>query len=240
MDNDYDTDKLTPRDIINEHLQALYYHIDQGLVPRSSLEYLKSKSTDYLNKTYPSANKERLGLADGISAYRLVLEDDVSAQVALEMIAEYWGWDKSWAEEIKNGKFYHAKEIVNYHKDHPIQEAMDKNGVLHKGILKTSKTPNQQLRNLHKQKKHHNVLEDMKKKTSEHLELISNLQVKTTIMSGDIDHVMEKLATNGMDIKSKVLLLTKEGFTGKQINHALGISLSTIRRIIKEGKTNPI
>ncbi len=222
---------LLPEEIVQEHLDAIKYHMEQGLISRKNLEYLKAATTSHLNKLLSTEeDKEYLDFNQGTKAYSKILETGITAQEALEYVAQCYGKDLDWVNEVKNNNYLHARKVVDHHKDHPTQKAMKQDGTLRTKALKTSKTPNQQLRELHSQKKLHDTLTNLVSNNKELDSKVEDLEVKAVIAEVNIDNVMAVLSIEQMSLQEKAGILKGKGVTQARIAEYLGISKETVRR----------
>lgn len=220
-----------PEEIVQGYIDGLEYHMQQGMLSRRQLEHITTTARRKLNEILSEdSNKEYLNLEQGSKAYTKILETGITAQEALEYVAEYYGKDKEWVEEVKNNNYLHAKQVFKYHENHEVQKAMKKDGTLRPKALKHSNTPNKQLRELYSQRKLHTTLNNLKEG---HLDLesqVSDLQAKTIITESNIDLVMSTLDLEQLSLKDKASKLKQSGFTQSKISTYLGVSLPTIKR----------
>lgn len=217
--------------VIQEHIQALEYHMKQGLISRKQLEYLSTVSRRKLNELLSEGNdKEYLNLEQGIAAYSKILETGITAQEALEYVAECYGKDKEWVDEVKNNNYLHSKKVFYHHKDNPTQKAMKRDGTLRPKALKDSKTPNRQLIELYGQRKLHSTLNDLKATNSDLSSKVEDLEATSVITESNVDVVMDILDIDRLTQKQKASKLKAKGITQKKIAEFLGVSLRTIKR----------
>lgn len=230
-------DELTPEEIIQEHLDAIKYHMEQGMISRKNLEYLKSASTTHLNKILSTENdKEYLDFNQGTEAYSKILDTGITAQEALEYVAQCYGKDLDWVNEVKNNNYLHARKVVEHHNDHPVQKAMKEDGTLRTKALTRSKTPNQQLRELHSQVQLHDTLTNIVNSNKELSNKVEDLEVKTVLAEVNIDKAMELLNMEKLTLQEKVGILKGKGVTQARMAEYLGISKETVRRWWKLSK----
>ena len=158
----FEYEEELPEEIVQQHLDGIIYHIEQGVFSRKHLEYINKKAITKLNEVMDDGTpKNYLGKEQGITAYSKILDTGIPAQEALEYVALCYGKDKDWVEEVKNNNYLHTKEVYKEHKDHPVQKAMLKDGTMRPKALKYSRTPNEQLRELHSQRKLHSSLSNL-------------------------------------------------------------------------------
>ena len=224
-------DEIPDENIIQEHIDALEYHMKQGLISRRQLEHLTTVSRRKLNELLSEGNtKEYLSLEEGMKAYSRILETGITAQEALEYVAECYGKDKAWVDEVKNNNYLHAKTVYYNHQEHSVQKAMVKDGTLRAKALKDSKTPNKQLIELHGQRKLHSTLNELKDKNNRLSNKIEDLEATTIITESNVDTVMDILDIDKLTSKEKASKLKAKGITQKKIAEFLGVSLPTIKR----------
>ena len=224
-------DEIPDENIIHEHIDALEYHMKQGLISRRQLEHLTTVSRRKLNELLSEGNtKEYLSLEEGMKAYSRILETGITAQEALEYVAECYGKDKAWVDEVKNNNYLHAKTVYYNHQEHSVQKAMVKDGTLRAKALKDSKTPNKQLIELHGQRKLHSTLNELKDKNNRLSNKIEDLEATTIITESNVDTVMDILDIDKLTSKEKASKLKAKGITQKKIAEFLGVSLPTIKR----------
>ena len=221
----------TPEEVLQQYLEGIEYHIEQGMVSRSFLEKLNKLSIRTLNKTLDDGTKkEYLNLEQGTEAYSKILDTGITAQEALEYVAQCYGKDKDWVDEVKKNNYLHASKVVANHKDHPVQKAMIKDGSMRTKALKSSKTPNHQLRELHAQRKLHTTLTGLKADTTALSSKIEGLEVQTVVMDTNLDTVMDLMGIEKLTAKEKASKLKAKGITQKAVSDYLGVSLRTIKR----------
>lgn len=219
-----------PNEVAQDHLKAIVYHIDQGMLSRRDIEFLKTKSVAHLNKLNRSEDKEYLNLGQGMTAYSKILDTGITAQEALEYVAECYGKDSAWVDEVKNNNYLHAKEVVKGHTEHPIQQAMKKDGTLRVKALAKVKTPNQQLRELHSQRKLHATLNALKEDNLKLDNKVGDLEATAVITESNVDLVMFTLDLEQLSTKDKASKLKARGLTQKKIAEYLGVTTRTLRR----------
>lgn len=221
----------TPEEVLQQYLDGIEYHIEQGMVSRSFLEKLNKLSVRKLNETLADGTKkEYLNLEQGTEAYSKILDTGITAQEALEYVAQCYGKDAEWVDEVKKNNYLHASKVVSYHKDHPVQKAMIKDGSMRTKALKSSKTPNHQLRELHAQRKLHATLSELKENDSILTSKIEGLEVQTVVMDTNLDTVMDLMGIEKLTAKEKASKLKVKGITQKCISDYLQVSLPTIKR----------
>lgn len=224
-----------PNEVVQDHILALAYHVDQGYITRRDAEHIYSRLLSRINKvnnTEGEIKAKYLGKEEGSKAYVEVLINDKSAQEALEYVAAFYGKDQDWVNEVKSNRYFHARAVVKDHDDQPIQKAMRKDGTFSK-YIKTGKTPNQHLRELERSKRLHNTLNNLKDTTNKQQGDITDLKVKTSVLEKDVSIVMGSLSIEQPTLKDKVIYLRTKGFTVKEISTALNVSVSTINRAIR-------
>ena len=231
MDKEYIEEVETPEEILQQHLAGIEYHIEQGMFSRRDLERLNKLAIRKLNETLTDGTKkEYLNLEQGTTAYSRILDTGITAQEALEYVAECYGKDSDWINEVKDNNYLHAKAVVVEHRDHPVQKAMVKDGTLRTKALKTSKTPNHQLRELHSQRKLHTTLNELKENDRVLNSKVEGLEVQTVVMDTNLDTVMDLLGIDSLTAKEKASKLKAKGITQKKISDYLGVGIATIKR----------
>lgn len=221
----------TPEEILQQHLAGIEYHIEQGMFSRQALERLNKLAVRKLNETLADGTKkEYLNLEQGTEAYSKILDTGITAQEALEYVAQCYGKDKDWIDEVKKNNYLHASKVVAHHKNHPVQKAMIKDGSMRTKALKSSKTPNHQLRELHAQRKLHTTLTELKVNDSILSSKIEGLEVQTVVMDTNLDTVMDLMGIEKLTAKEKASKLKAKGITQKCIADYVQVSLPTIKR----------
>lgn len=224
-------DYESPEEILAQHLDGLIYHIEQGMFSRRHLEYLNKKVLTKLNETLDDGTpKNYLDFDQGKTAYSKILDTGITAQEALEYVADCYGKDKDWVEEVKENNYLHAKAVVKSHKDHPVQKAMVKDGTFRTKALTVSKTPNHQLRELHSQRKLHSTLNELKGTTDLLTDKVDDLEVQTVIADVNMNTVLDLLGIDHLTAKEKASKLKAKGITQKKISEYLGVNLKTVKR----------
>jgi Trp operon repressor len=198
---------------------------------RKDLERLNRLAVRKLNEvTDDGTPKSYLNFDEGITAYSRILETGITAQQALEYVAECYGKDSEWVNEVKNSNYLHARHTVKEHKHHPIQKAMLKDGSMRTKALTNSRTPNQQLRELHSQRKLHTTLQALKEKDL-HLEgKVEALEVQSVVTDTNLETVMDLLGVDKLTNKEKASKLKAKGITQKKISDYLCVGIATIKR----------
>ena len=220
----------TPEEVLQQYLDGIEYHIEQGMVSRSFLEKLNKLSVRKLNETLADGTKkEYLNLEQGTEAYSKILDTGITAQEALEYVAQCYGKDEEWVREVKDNNYLHAKTVVAHHKDHPVQKAMIKDGSMRTKALRSSKTPNHQLRELHAQRKLHTTLTDLKTNDTILTSKIEGLEVQTVVMDTNLDTVMDLMGIEKLTAKEKASKLKAKGITQKCIADYLGVPIRTMK-----------
>lgn len=170
-----------------------------------------------VNKVVDTADRKPSEYASrefGIFCYEWMLETGDNAQTTLQNISEMFGKSSSWLEVVKNNKYYYVKEVVDNFNNHPTQKELLRLKLLDKGYLKSSKSINQLLRRLYKV-----------------------ICVYKQIVS--LQEEVESLKCNNITIpiknnKETACQLRTEGIRLQQIADQLNVSLSTVKRWIKE------
>lgn len=221
----------TPQELLQQHLAGIEYHIEQGMFSRQDLERLNKLAVRKLNETLrDGTKKEYLNLEQGTEAYSKILDTGITAQEALEYVAQCYGRDKDWVDEVKKNNYLHAGKVVAHHKDHPVQKAMIEDGSMRTKALKSSKTPNHQLRELHDQRKLHITLTTLKTDSANLTNKVEGLEVQTVVMDTHLDTVMDLMGIEKLTSKEKASKLKAKGITQKCIADYLQVSLPTIKR----------
>lgn len=221
----------TKEEVINNYLHGFDYHIGLGILSRKDIESFKKKLGTLFNKKMDDGTpREYINYDQGAKAYSKILETGITAQEALEYVALYYGKDKEWVEEVKNNNYLHAKSVFTAHKEHEVQKAMTKDGTLRPKALKYSRTPNDQLRELHSQRKLHTTLNTLKGEQKELSSDVEELKVQSLIADSNIDVLMSTLEINPMSTKEKASKLKQAGFSQSKISYHLGIHINTIKR----------
>lgn len=175
-------------------------------------------------------SKEYLDLDQGIKAYSKILDTGITAQEALEYVAECYGKDTEWVEEVKKNNYLHATEVFYAHNDHKVQKAMKKDGSLRPKSLKDNPTPNHQLRELHEQRKLHQTLNELKEDSSKLKRDNTKLEANVIHIQTDLDKVKNDLNIGGLCDKEVAAKLKKAGIPQKVIADHLGINIRTVKR----------
>lgn len=197
---------------------------------RQDLERLNKLAVRKLNETLADGTKkEYLNLEQGTEAYSKILDTGITAQEALEYVAQCYGKDEEWVREVKDNNYLHAKTVVAHHKDHPVQKAMIKDGSMRTKALKSSKTPNHQLRELHAQRKLHTTLTELKTNTESLTDEVEGLKAQTTITDVNVDIVLDLLGLDHLTNKDKASKLKAKGITQKKVAEYLDVPFRTIK-----------
>ena len=220
----------TPEEILQQHLAGIEYHIEQGMFSRQDLERLNKLAVRKLNETLADGTKkEYLNLEQGTEAYSKILDTGITAQEALEYVAQCYGKDEEWIREVKDNNYLHAKTVVAHHKDHPVQKAMLKDGSMRTKALRSSKTPNHQLRELHAQRKLHATLTELKTNAESLTDEVEGLKAQTTITDVNVDIVLDLLGLDHLTNKDKASKLKAKGITQKKVAEYLDVPFRTIK-----------
>lgn len=150
----------------------------------------------------------------GIFCYEWMLETGDNAQITLQNVSEMFGKSSDWLKSVKNNKYYYVKEVVDSFNEHPTQKQLLKMKIMDKGYLKSSKSINQLLRRLHRVMCIYSQITDLQDQVSSAKTSAETLPIK-----------------NNKEIACQ---LRKQGVRLQQIANQLGVSLSTVKRLLKE------
>lgn len=233
IEYDWDLDE-SPDERTQGYIDAILWDIAHGKMGRRNTERIKIAITKGCNQLVKDDSKRYLTKDEGRLAYSKVLQDDQTAQQALEQVADFYGKDRAWIDEVKNSNYFHSRTVTEEYDTHPIQKAMKKDGTFSVEIPK-SKTPNQQLRRLQGSKKLHNRLNELSE-ARDILEVkVEGLEAKVAINESNIDNTMLSIGLTPMSNKDKALKLKASGFKQTFVASYLGVDTRTVRRWWKEG-----
>ncbi len=213
---------------------AISYMLDNGILNRGQLESIIKHARQQSNKNLDFSDNTYLNYDEGVKAYSSVLDMGVTAEEALAIVAAYYNKDAEWIAEVKNSRYSHAKEVYLAHKNHPVQKAMEKNRVLNGKHLKNSKTPNSQLRELHRQYSLYKEMAKLKEDSKEAKEQIDILKVEASVASGSISTIYDILGMEDTSKKEKAIRFKDLGLPVNKIAKLLDIDVRTVHRYTKD------
>ena len=176
----------------------------------------------------PNPNKQYVNLAQGSTAYCKVLDTGITAEEALVYVAEVYGKDEDWVNEVKHNNYLHAKTVTDQFDNHPVQKEMLAEGTMHKKPLRDATTVNNQLTTLRKQRSLHTKISTLK-------EQMDDTFLSTVKNTTDISAIAKEMGIALSSQKEQAKALKATGrFTQKQISHHIGVDIRTIKRWWKE------
>lgn len=218
--------------------QYISEYIHNGTLDMKDIKVLESNATQqYLLKKRSDPDhqpKEYLSLEIGLCAYIRILENGGTAQDALEYAAYVHDKPIEYIEDVKNRKFFYAKQVVNQADQHPVQKEMIKNNTIDRNALKSSSTANQQLRKLSMYKSVDDRLNNLEHTVSEHQENLEDLETRLAVREQEIEQLKSIVGMDSLDSIEICGILKQKGISQKKIAAVTGKSLSTIKRWWKE------
>ena len=232
-----DTDIIEiPPTMSKKEAQELMVKISRGAnFDIGDIAVAMSKQKDSWWNDYKSKEgyvpKEYVGKEVGSTAYFKILDDVVTNAIdALKQAAEEHNKPDGWAEEVKNQKFYYAREVVVEADTHPKQKQMKRNKTMDRNSLTTSTTINQQLTRLKRQKDLSDVLDGLKGETTVLKEEVEGLKALTGDIGTDTDNLYEQLNISKLSKKEKASRMKAKGISQSAISRQLGIGIATVKR----------
>ena len=176
----------------------------------------------------PNPDRQYVNLDQGSAAYCKVLDTGITAEEALQYVAEVYGKDDEWVKEVKHNNYLHAKTVTDQFDHHPVQKEMLSEGTMDKKPLRDAKTVNNQLTTLHKQRKVHSKLKTLEQQLDDTI-------ISTVKNSTDINTIAKELGISLSSQQEQAKALKATGrFTQKQISEHLGVTLRTLKRWWKD------
>lgn len=169
-----------------------------------------------VNKVVDTADRKPSEYASrefGIFCYEWMLETGDNAQTTLQNISEMFGKSSDWLKAVRNNKYYYVKDVVDSFNKHPTQKQLLKMKIMDKGYLKSSKSINQLLRRLHRVMCIHSQITDLQNQINSAKAVVAPVPIK-----------------NNKEIACQ---LRQQGVKLQQIADQLGLSLSTVKRLLK-------
>lgn len=179
---------------------------------------------DYEPKVYMS-------FEEGVTTYGHILNTGATANEAFKHTSEVHDKPEGWVDDIKNRKFFYAREVVKHFDDHPMQAKMMKDGIMDRHSLTTSNTMNQQARKLSRQVRFQNAWDDL----NEEVESLQYLKVENLKNVAHIESLQE-LLDHHTDPKSLAVLMHSQGYTKTFIAKDLGVNRKTVTRWVSEAE----
>ena len=218
--------------------QYISEYIHNGTLDMKDIKVLESNATQqYLLKKRSDPDhqpKEYLSFEIGLCAYIRILENGGTAQDALEYAAYVHDKPIEYIEDVKNRKFFYAKQVVNQADQHRVQNEMFKYNSIDRNALKSSSTANQQLRKLSMYKSVDDRLNNLEHTVSEHQENLEDLETRLAVREQEIEQLKSIVGMNSLDPIEICGILKQKGISQKKIAAVTGKSLSTIKRWWKE------
>jgi len=219
-------------DELNEKYWEEYQRILGREIDRSSYEIAKlqlaTKGRKKLPNTPDTPCKEIIEFPEALQAYSYVLENNSSAKEALEYVAEFFGKEDGWIDEVKNNRYPSAKDVVKSHDDHPVQKDMKKKDTMDRNSLTQASTPNMQLNKLSKYRTIYQRLDSLEDSDADKQKRITLLEAKQIIWEEDISRAHS--GTGALALPDKVSLLKTAGYTDAVCAEVLDVSERTVRR----------
>jgi hypothetical protein len=176
----------------------------------------------------PDPNKQYVNVDQGSTAYCKILDAGITAEEALQYVAEVYRKDDDWVKEVKHNNYFHAKYVTDQFDSHPVQKEMLSEGTMDKKPLRDAKTVNNHLNTLHKQRKVHKRLKDLEQQ-------LDDTTVSTVLNATDITTIAKGLGVSLSSQQEQAKALKANGrFTQKQISEHLNIPLRTLKRWWKD------
>ena len=212
--------------------------IHNGHLDIKDIKVLENNATqEYLSKVRSDPHhkpKQYLSLEMGLCAYIRILENGGTAQEALEYAAYVHDKPIEYIEDVKNRKFFYAKQVVDHADYHPIQKEMVKNNTIDKNALKSSSSANQQLRKLSMYKSVDDRLTSLEGTVTIHQDNIEDLETRLAVREQEIEQLKVVVGMDNLDPKEICGILKQKGISQKKIAEVTGKSLSTIKRWWRE------
>lgn len=230
--------KQSNRTALESLTKIVQEHIEAGHLDRRSLEILHRVAIKHQNRKDRESGGytsfDYISLEFAITAYQYILENGGQHHEALEYAVDVHGKTGEWLGEAKKRQYFHSKEVVKAHDDHPEQKVMIKNGTMDRGDLMRTKTITGQLKKLARQKKLSDEMEGMKAKLEEQRNDLEYTKAQGETFENGFEELEAKGLVSKKDKKKLAARMKRRGISQKVIMDYLDISLPTIKRWWKE------
>lgn len=195
---------------------------------------LYSRGQKQVYKNMQNPDKEYLPKGVTHSGYGHILDNAVigeliTADQALEFVAERYGYDQEWIDSVKHHKLIYIKDVVSSHENHEIIKAMRKDKSYDGSALKKSDTGYQLLSRESQQVGNHLA----KKRLAEVEQELSITKdtVNALTENSEREYKTSSILTN-MDLsqQDKIVQLKELGYTQERVGQMLRISTRTVKR----------
>lgn len=224
--------RLKPKDIEKILKEASMEPTDRNIHQliedfKSYNRIIKRQEPDYIPNVYASEQF-------GGSAYGHVLNSASPSEAFIAALEEHEK-DEDYLAEVRNQKYFYAKENVLAHDDHPVQKRMVKEGTMDRQALKKSQTLNQLLIKLYRQVSLQDKYDRMQGSIDTLQEEVRDLKI------GDIKHTvhiesLQELLNHSEDPKDLAYEMYRRGFPQKDIAKAVDKTVRTVKRWCQEFK----
>lgn len=192
-------------------------------------EAVKVIADNTFKKNYQGTTRETVPYNVGLAAYKYILDNGGTPREALEYSVTVHDKSLEWLDSIKHNPYYHSKEAVKAHDNHPAQKTMVKNGTMDKSALKSSNTVNQQITRLSRYKKVSDKLEGLE-------ERVGGLEDEVDTHSKEIDRLKRHAGIEEIPKKDVGYQMYQHKMTQKKVSEELGVSIATVKRWWREYK----
>lgn len=221
---------------------------DRGLDPNDkSLHQLEKEIQQcrfFLYKNSPNYSpKDYVSFEEACTAYGYVLDNACPSEEALEVCRSEHDKDDNWLDDVKNRKFFYAKQVVASFDDHPVQKRMLKDGTMDKQALKGSGTINQQIRRLSQYRATQEKFDSLQQAYDNLTKTILSLDIrmediKKRLRDVEIENIRQELIIRHMremvdyqdDPKHLAKIMKERGCTQREVAEEVGKDVRTIKR----------
>lgn len=214
---------------VEEMLTKFFSNADnQDFKKREAVKAITDKT---FKKNYQGTTRETVPYNIGLAAYKYILDNGGTPREALEYSVTVHDKSLEWLDGIKHNPYYHSKETVKAHEDHPAQKTMLRNGTMDKSALKSSNTVNQQITRLSRYKKVSDRLEGLE-------ERVEGLEDEVDTHSKEINLLKRHtgVETEALSKRDIGYEMYQEKMTQKTISEKLDVSIATVKRWWKDYK----
>lgn len=195
---------------------------------------LANKLQKQAYKNIQNPDKEYLPKGVTHSGYGHILDSAaigelITADQALDFVAEQYGYDQGWIDSVKHHKLIYIKDVVNSYDSHTVVKAMKKDKSYDGSALKKSDTGYQLLNRESQQVGNHLAKKRLTEVEQELLVTKGTVEVLT--QNSEKEYKTSSILTNmTLSQQDKIIQLKELGYTQARVSEMLRVSLSTIKR----------
>lgn len=203
-----------------------FYHALTNIGRKKIIEQFKNnpnrEKRDYISKAFVK------------TAYQYILDNGGTVDQALDYSIELLEKSRDWWDTLKNKEFYDSKEIMSDMQEHPKQKQMLKEGTMDKVVMNQSRSANQFLRRAAKCVGVSDIIAGIRYDLVNTSDQLMQVTAANVVNQHDIDGLYEYIGIPKKDKKFLAKVLRDKGFKNETIANTLDISISTLKRYLRE------